>query len=156
MVLPNPIRLSQPEPAPPLVPNRRYTLASITSSEPVDAVLDRPNELPDTPSQSSIVSPVIHQYQESPGTVTAASPPHTSTSFDDTFSVTTLSTVPPSYRSRRPEHEIEPRVLPPAYGASSESVAHPPPAFNSRGRVLRVHGPRSLRSVSTTVSGSRD
>ncbi|TFK84049.1 hypothetical protein K466DRAFT_238259 [Polyporus arcularius HHB13444] len=161
---PSDVEFSRPWRADPLFPNRRDTTPSPTlslaASEPntffrsgtVHVSVRNHGGHPDTPSQqsrrsSAIPDPHLHDSLTSTCPPSRSGPRHS----EDGLSVQTLSTVLPSYHTRRPDHEVEPWTLPPAYGTPHDA-ARPPSAYIPGRRVLRLHGPRSSPSVSSTSS----
>ncbi|RDX52222.1 hypothetical protein OH76DRAFT_198273 [Lentinus brumalis] len=103
--------------------------------------------LRDRPGSSAIPDPHLHNSPTSTCPPSRSGPRHS----EDGLSVQTLSTIPPSYHTRRPDHEVEPWTLPPAYGTPHDA-ARPPSAYIPGQRVLRLHGPRSSPSLSSLFS----
>ncbi len=156
-----------PHPADPLLTNRHDSAPSSTlslaasepetifSSESVSVSVRNHRGHSHTPSRRSSGSSTITDPH--PDTSLTPTMPPSRSSYpppsDDGFSVQTLSTMPPSYHPRRPEHELEPWTLPPAYGTPHPALAaRPPSAYIPGRRVLRLHGPRSSPSLSSAFS----
>ncbi|RDX41148.1 hypothetical protein OH76DRAFT_1489726 [Lentinus brumalis] len=94
---------------------------TIICSEEVDVLIGNHEVSPDNPTQLSSATPAIPNPDRTIF-VAAVSPVDHVPPYDDGFSVQTLSTMPPSYRTRRPDHEVEPWTLPPAYATSQDGI----------------------------------
>ncbi|TFK83674.1 hypothetical protein K466DRAFT_253515 [Polyporus arcularius HHB13444] len=155
------VQLPLPGPIERLVPYRhdptpssplwRAPSDSTIGSEEVDVLIGNNEVSPDNPTQSFSATPTIPNPDRTISVAAVSRVDHVP-SYDDGFSVQTLSTMPPSYHTRRPGHEVEPWTLPPAYTTSHDGIVHSPSAIIPGQRVLRLHGPRSLLSVSSVFS----
>ncbi|TFK85749.1 hypothetical protein K466DRAFT_178406 [Polyporus arcularius HHB13444] len=161
------VQLLVPRPADPLIPHRRgsapSSTLSVAASEPetifssgsVSVSVRNHGGHSHTPSRRSSGSSTITDPHPDTSLTPTISPSRSSHPLpsDDGFSVQTLSTIPPSYHTRRPEHELEPWTLPPAYGTPHAALAaRPPSAYIPGRRVLRLNGPRSSHSLSSAFS----
>ncbi|RDX40909.1 hypothetical protein OH76DRAFT_1489897 [Lentinus brumalis] len=155
------VQLPIPGPRESLVPHRHDPTPSsrlwrapsgyIVGSEEVNVLIGTHEGSTDNLIQrSSAVSTILnpdHKISAAPTSRADDDP-----SYDDGFSIQSLSTIPPSYCTRRADHEVEPWTPPPAYTTSHNETAQPPSTSIYGQRVLRLHGPRGLLSVSSVFS----